>query len=546
MANYGAKILNNAVGSLSAQQAIIAATSNNIANVNTSGYARRSLELQTRVSSGGSTALDIGNGVEVAQIRRVVDNFIEGLLRTAGGSAASAEIQNDFTKRVDSLFSLTADGGITIGSRLSQFFSSLNDLAANPASIELRQNVLARANDLASSIQATYRELATLQDEADQRISDELNAVNGIAAQIAAVNQVIASREGGSGQVAADERDRRDVLLQQLSEKIGVQIVNLSDGTVNVTLKNGFALVSGSTARSLEFSRSPSFAGGSTPPSLSGGTLGYIVYDYSAGAGSAHVDLTQTVAAEGGLIGGLLAVRGFNPSSSTSAFEGSGFLVEVASRVESIARQLLVSFNDTYLGADENPGLGGRQASSTDLDGNVPGSTYAFFGATGLTDIDGDGNPELSDLAASGIDSFARRLSIVVTDPRRVAAGRDLDPVQAQIGSAQGDGTNARALADLQTTQLVFSVGSHSFTGTFEQAYNEALGHVGNASSSAELNERVSSQNLPTARNRRDEVSGVSLDEEFTSLIKFQKAYEASARMIKVAQDLLDQVLSIL
>jgi flagellar hook-associated protein 1 FlgK len=69
---------------------------------------------------------------------------------------------------------------------------------------------------------------------------------------------------------------------------------------------------------------------------------------------------------------------------------------------------------------------------------------------------------------------------------------------------------------------------------------------VGNAKNSAEINARVAEQNFNAASNRRDEVSAVSLDEEFANLIKYQKAFQASARMIKTAGELLDQIVSLI
>jgi flagellar hook-associated protein 1 FlgK len=204
--------------------------------------------------------------------------------------------------------------------------------------------------------------------------------------------------------------------------------------------------------------------------------------------------------------------------------------------------------NQTYLGPDRLPGTAGFQPSSGDLNGNTPTAAYALFNVVGgvALDSDGDGFPESTDLDTSGIDSFARSLTVAVTQPRDFAASRD------QSGGAPvpifppGDGSNVEALARLQSTSLLLSTGSFSFTGTYGEAFTEMVGHVGGLSSRAKLSAAVAEDTKTAAISRREEVSGVSLDEEFTNLIKFQKVYEASARLIRVADELLDQLLSAL
>lgn len=551
MANYSAKILNNATGALAAQQAVIAAASNNIANANTPGYSRRVVELQTRASGGEGVGVNVGNGVEVGRLARLTDTFLEKLVRDTTADKNYYGVQNDLLQRVDALFSVTGDKP-TIGSAMTAFFASVNDLAANPSSIPLRSTMIDRGNDLVSAIRTTFQTIADIQNEADGRIATEIQGVNSLTQQIGSLNDRIRANER-TGNTDADSRDQRDVLMQRLSEKIGYSTVELPDGTVTLSLSNGFVLVSGGDARQLQTTPNPSFSPGSLPPALNGGILSYIVYDYSGGAGApAHVDLSRVIGGGGGTLGGLMAVRGYNDPNNTSAFDADGVLVGVASRVESIARQLLTTINQSYLGPDNDPGTAGHQPSAGDLDGH----TADFYNATdhaynlfsfdfnGTKDADGDGLP--NDLNALGVDSFARVLQFGVSDPRRIAAALNAGSLGSPV-YAPGDGRNLENLAGFETNSTMnFSVGSYSMTGTFGETYAESVGYVGNSVGSVKTQLDVTTDNLTTALNHRDEVSGVSLDEEFTSLIKFQKAYQASAKLIKVADDLLTQIVNIL
>ncbi len=540
MTNYSAKILNNSVGALNAQQAVIATTSGNIANVNTPGYARRTVDLQTRLTSGSGSGIDVGNGVEVGRILRIADEFVERQLRSATTDLGSAQVENQYLSRIQDLFSLTGDRP-TISSSLTSFFSSLNDLQGEPASIELRNNVITRAQDLVNTIGDTYSALASMQDEADQRLATEVQTVNSITTQIATLNGLISARESNGTAVAGDERDRRDQLLNQLAEKLHVTVVPGDNGQVSVTLNNGFPLVYGTNSRDLEVTNQPTFSA-TPPPGLSSQRMSYIVYDYDGTSAQSHADLTPGIT--GGTLGGLLAIRGRNDSTNTSAFQADGHLVAVASRVEALTRNLLTTFNAANLGPDRTPAAG-FQASSADLDGNAP-SAFGFFSYTGNTGATATGQPTSADLAASGVDNFSSSLVLSVSGPRGIAAGRDLSGGAVTPVYAPGDGSNMAGLLTLQNQSQSFALGSYSFTGSYDAAYGETITTVGSAKARAEVNERVAGSSKTAAQTRRDEVSGVSLDEEFTNLIKFQKAYQASARMIKIGEQLLDEVLQLL
>lgn len=184
MANYSAKILGNAISGIRAQQVVIANTGNNIANVNTPGYSRRTVGLETRAQSGKTAGLSIGNGVDVGSIQRQVDTFVDGLLRNSTSEQAAADTVSSFLGRAEELFSLDGSSS-NIGNALTGFFDSANELAMNPASIELRTVFLEAGQTLVNAITNTYNGLAQLQDEAGQRLVNEVNVVNNLTEQIA-------------------------------------------------------------------------------------------------------------------------------------------------------------------------------------------------------------------------------------------------------------------------------------------------------------------------------------------------------------------------
>ncbi len=554
--SFTAKIFNNAVSSLNAQQGVIANTANNIANVNTEGYARRVADLQTRLSAN-SGSLNLGSGVELAGITRINNEFLDGLVRSTAAEANDLQVQDEYLQRAEVLFTLSGDN-VTIGQALSEFYAAIDNLSVNPASIELRSDMLERGQDLVNAIKQTYGGLATLQAEADERLAVEIDTVNSLTSQIATLNGLVAAKEL-TGVAANDERDQRDQLLKQLSEKIGYDMLEGGDGQVSVTLGNGFPLVTGVNSRQLEVTNNPSFADpADNPYLLDGSAMSFVVYDYDSGVGSSHLNLTDFVSDGGGVIGGLLKVRGSASAGDVGAFSADGPLVEMAARVESVTRILLTTFNETYRGPDIDAGTAGLQPSARDLDGNIP-AVFGFFDFTGSSDADADGIAEATDLntiiygnGGTGTEvSLSRLLELTSSDPREVAAGR-IDAVGETI--SEGDADNLAALSDLQTTEFTFAgtIGNganQAFldrTTTFNSFYNETVGRVGNLKARSLIDYNVAQDNHLTAVTRREEVSGVSLDEEFTSLIRFQKAFEANARIIRIGEEMLDNIIALL
>ncbi|RMD87315.1 MAG: flagellar hook-associated protein FlgK, partial [Candidatus Dadabacteria bacterium] len=526
MATFGTKIFNTAISSLNAQQAVLAGISNNIANANTPGYARRTVQLTNQTLGEPSLGLNIGSGVKVSDVERRVDEYINSALRGTISEKEAASTENDFISRIENLFDLTGTYQ-TVGTSLTDFFSALNDLSADPSSLELRANLYERANDLVNSINLAYNTISDLQNEADNRLATEISTINTLTAQIADLNQKVVKREN-SGAVAADERDMRDHLLEQLAEKISFSVTELSDGSINVSLDGGIDLVHGSISRDLEVTRSPSFAGSTSPVSLSGSVPYYVVINYGTESSPAHVNLTSTLSSGEGTLAGLLRIRGVYDSSDTSPFEGNGVLPAAASRIEAITRYLLTTFNNTYLGG----------GNAVDLDGNNP-SVYGFFDFdfSGTKDADGNGVPD--DLGNhSGVTNYSSILKLGISDARNIAAGT--------TSGAPGDGSNLSSLIALQTTSASFSsdsAGSYTYTGTIEEVYRDGVTYVGNKKANSDTQLALAESNYEAAANNRDEVSAVSIDEEFASLVKYQKAYEASARLINVANDLLDQIM---
>jgi flagellar hook-associated protein 1 FlgK len=546
MVQFTSKLMTSAVSSMTASQALLANSSNNIANVNTPGYTRREIDIRNRSEPVSvDSVLRVGSGVQIGDIRRITNEFLEVSLRAAGAKQGKAEVKNEYLSRVENIFALSGAQS-TIGTSLNDFFSSVNQVSLDPSNLDLRLDVLQRGQELVTVIKSAYQEIANAQTELDQRVYQEVESINSLTQELANLNKAVGLREA-AGVAAIDERDQRDVVLGKLTAKIGLKTLELPSGMINVYLDNGFPLVSEGVSRPLTVTTSPSFAAGSMPPSLGGGILSYVTYNFGSEASPTHLDLTKIIKNGEGSLGGVLQLRGYAEVTNTSAFQADGELVQMASRIEALTRNLLTTVNAEYLGADEDPGTLQHDPSSGDLNGNPPSVFGLFdFDYSGVKDVDGDGLPSLSDLTASGLDSFTRFLSLGFSSASQFAAGRDSNAASGTLTIAPGDGRNAQAIAGLRTQMQSFSTGSFAFQGTFDELYNSSVSTIGNLKSSAQIEYDVAKQSYSMTSVKRDEFSSVSLDEEFANVIKFQKAFQASARMIRTASEVLDTIVGLI
>jgi flagellar hook-associated protein 1 FlgK len=234
--------VSDAIGiSLTALQAIqqaIAVTSNNVANANTPGYDVESIEL-TALAQQSNGSLTIGAGVGVAGISRAFSQAETNQYNTSQSTLGSLNAQQNYTSQIDNLFGTTANGLTTA---LQTYYSGWSDVANNPTSTAARQALLGDAQSLASSFQSSSTQLNALNSDVNTRITADVSQINSYAQSIAKLNQQIVQGSGG-GQTPNTLLDQRDQLVSSLSQLVGVSTTTDPNGSMNVFIGSGQALV---------------------------------------------------------------------------------------------------------------------------------------------------------------------------------------------------------------------------------------------------------------------------------------------------------------
>ncbi|MCD6293529.1 MAG: flagellar hook-associated protein FlgK [Deltaproteobacteria bacterium] len=242
---YG--VLQTGMSSLLAQQRGIEVTGHNIANVNTPGYSRQTVNLKTSTPVLTSQGM-VGTGVTARESERVYDRFVGVQIENENEELGRWDAQKTALERVEIIFNESSDSGLS--KTMGEFWNAWQDLVNNPSGNVERLALLGSSETLAFEFQNTYNQLSPLQADLDISIETTVDQINLKAGEIADLNQKIIEAEGG-GTHANDFRDARDLAMKELSLMIDVTSYEESSGSINVTLNDGSSLVDGSNTSTL-------------------------------------------------------------------------------------------------------------------------------------------------------------------------------------------------------------------------------------------------------------------------------------------------------
>jgi|YelNatPaOPRAMG01_1025707.scaffolds.fasta_scaffold05646_13 flagellar hook-associated protein 1 FlgK len=202
---------------LFAQRTAMDVIAHNVANANTPGYSREEGVMSTSPSLSLVSIGSIGTGVSVDYIRRIRDEFTDIQYRDENRIKSYWNELNQNVSQVEGILSEPSENSIS--SAIDAFWDSWKELSTNPESMSVRVSLEEQAQNFISILSHTRSELIQLRDQLDKDLEAKINSVNDIAVQIGALNEEI-KRATIKGQVPNDLLDKRDLLLDNLSELI--------------------------------------------------------------------------------------------------------------------------------------------------------------------------------------------------------------------------------------------------------------------------------------------------------------------------------------
>lgn len=540
---------------LQAHQQVLDTVGHNLANAATPGYTRQRAEL---------TPVNPQEGVEVSQIIRIRDRFLDALVLDETGTTGLAQGRKDVISRIEALFQ--DPSGTGLDAAMDQLFASFQDLSLHPTDQAARVAAVDAGDRLASTFNRLQQQLDGLKADLVTDATLQVADVNDLLGQVAALNARI-MRSGGQP-APNDLLDQRDALVSQLGTQLGVVVSTRDDGSLQVNpVGSGVLLVDGTSVATIAVSLdgttdSLAFTAGGNAFTPRTGRLAALVEQRSTATATlkhtasdldalAHdlIDQVNRVHAGGaGLVEPASVTAGNAVTSAAVALTAAGlayppgtgsFRVVVHDATGAVLSDVSVSvtagvttLDDVRAALDADPNITATVASGVLTISAASGATLAF----------GDDTSGL--FAGLGVNTFfsgsdARSIAVDATvagDPRRVATS----PVDASGLVHSGDGATALALAQLRTA-LVASGGTDTLAG----AYAKLVSRVGGDAREAENASDRQDTSLQLAKSFQDQVSGVSTDEELISLTQSQHAYAAAARFVTTIDEVIQTLLAI-
>lgn len=338
---------------LSAAQVGINTTGHNIANAETEGYTRQ------RVIASAATPItmmpgQVGNGVQVQDIKRVFDNFVFGRYTAVSSQKEYSDYEMQTLEELSSYF--PEIDGVGIKADLSEYYNMWQTFADNPDNDAIKIALAKQTDSLASHIQETQNKILALQQEVNNQLKLNIEQVNQIASQIAQLNQSIDTAESGGMYEASDLRDKRNLLEKDLSRLIGTEInegqlsaniqidtnSNTRTGSYSISV-NGFNIVDGNSFHPLKIETSDS-------------EYGFYNVSYERQDGTI-IPLEEKIT--GGKIGAMFDLRG-RTIDSTSGMPTDGVLQTTIADLDAFAKGLIENTNNLY-----------AQSNTTSMQSNI-------------------------------------------------------------------------------------------------------------------------------------------------------------------------------
>ncbi len=552
-------VMSIAGNALLTQQRAINVTGNNIANVNTPGYSRQKLLLETNTPVQTAYGL-MGYGVEGVSVERIYDRFLGVQINAESETLGRYDARKNSLKLAEVIFNETGEFGLS--QSLNKFFTSWQDLSNEPSGYNERMVLKAESEVMTGTFNRLYADLMKAQDGLDGSIEGGVDTINQLAQHIAALNQKVMEVEA-SGQTANDYRDERDMALTELAGLIDINAFEDSTGRVTVSVGTGQILVESNSFRSLTTQVNGFGLKDVAWVDQDGSTVN-ITANITNGKMAGWLE-TRDVDIRGYMrqldtLTEILTVRVNTLHQNGWALDGStgtDFFNGMATAAGTLDSQLTITAETGGTGNIRITLVGGGTAGSETVttdpvtgdiqiaieDGVSTGSQIAtaLQAHAGINSVVAAAPAPAWDLSAGTNTVTLSGGSSARTIQLNTAVSNNLDLIAASSTSTgiPGNSDQAIAIANLQ-----YALTMNGNSTTFEDHYNALVGKVGGDLLSADAYYSHQSAMVLQLENRRESISGVSLDEEMINLVKFQTAYDAAAKLITTADELMQTVLN--
>lgn len=423
----------------------------------------------------------LGTGVLYDKLQSFRESYYDREVRNSMARLSNYGTQASFYRRVETVLAEPGDNGVA--DLITNFFKTFDELALKPESISIRSYLTTQSQTLTDRINRIAYGMQDLRNEALAKVNSNVTEINRLAIQITEINKQIAGSGTDSANSALTYIDTRENLLEELSKYVDINVGKNDDGTVNVFI-NGIDLVTSTSSKELRATIVVNDVTGEQ-------TVRLFKFDKAK-------NLETDISTQGGEINANLQI--FNVKMNEK-YSGNEF--SEAKDFHAFVRVFAQKVNDMMMG-----GYG-----LDDADGLPP--MRRFFDPTDLE-----------------LNAFNIRISDdIKNNPRDI-------PLSDSAGEP-GNSTIAQAIARLAQSPDFFNNANPI------EYFNGFLGKIGLIAREAENGYKTMGLINDQLNSQRESIMGVNLDEEAISLIKYQKAFEASSRIVSVTNELLATIVNL-
>lgn len=526
---------------LQTSQNALNTTAHNMSNVDTTGYTRQQVQQGTRYyntiskTASAISYQQIGLGVNYTRVKQVRDYFLDKTYRRESGRAAYYDAIVSSVEEVENLFQEMQ--GQTFSNSIKNLWVSVQELAKDPANSVNQGVFIQRCNEFITRGQAVYKGLCEYQDNLNYKIKEQVDVINEYGKQIRELNMQILKVEAGDIEHANDLQDQRNLLIDELAAMGNISYYEDVDGNVNISFE-GNDFIKGDSLN--EIGLLPDEETGFYTPYWT--NLADNTQDPPDISKAKVFNMTQKISTEAntdiGSLKSMLFIRGDHRGTYEDLQDADTYnrdisqslMMNVQAEFDQLINGIVTSINDVLRAAaekaaDEFPGSNYLRYS----DGDKAGEPFQVFNTVSKKE-DAQGNPLFS-------------IQNIIIDST-------LKQAPSLLGFIRPDAKEDQAVAD--ALKEVFTNEKYTLNPNVETKVNlvnyysnlvSQVADTGSVIRGISENQQITVDNTSAAR---EQILGVSSDEELGNMIMFQNAFNAASRYINVISEMLEHIITTL
>jgi flagellar hook-associated protein 1 FlgK len=565
---------------LQSSQNAINTTAHNLTNLSTEGYSRQQVVMTDMAyQTLGYTKVGIkqtGLGTRVAETRTTRDHFLDNKYRIQNSRQSFYETKAEVIDEVGEFFGETE--GSTFQDYMEDMWNAIQEVQKTPNGYTERTSLVSTASAFVERANEIYDQLVSYQKNLNENIQDQVDQINDIAKTIYDLNQKILKYESAGVESANDYRDARNQALDELSSLISIEIKEQSNGTVNVYAE-GHSLVA--EDRTFTIATQPVEPGSDLLTVYWENDVVNGVVDKSSQVFNLERSMVSGDNTDTGSLKGLLSARGdYTPNYTDIPLKenyatneeyqkavttynrtlNNRDVANLISQFDTLIHGIVTSVNDvlspnttvtdvngvTYTILDtEKAGKGfgeGNEVQGTELFSRKGLDRYT---EQTITVIGDDGNPKTQTVQVYNEEDANDYYSLYTLGQITVNDDLVKNPSLLPLTKVNGEEYQevANELLDLWNSNFSTLDPNSLVPNTFSDYYAAMVGDYANRGYTYTGIADTQATLVNEVNNQRQEVVGVSSDDELTNLIKYQHAYNANSRYITVVSEMIEHII---